>query len=501
MDFFSEELPEDIEDSRWLSEETKLLSERLGTSLAAVSPSDLAAPSSSSTPIAQSNASSSTPPTPKPKFGAQVRIRFRENEFRFVLGRTNPMTLPLPVFEVLPTMAVGDRKRLDAKTSVPDHPSLVIARDSSSDTATDKKPSNQTGPTWDPSDEVELMEVEEVEHVVSGGSIVKRIISCPDETRNDRHTPVFETVVKLDMIGRLEDTDEIFDKRLDAEFRIGEGELGMGMEKAVRTMHRGEKSSFTFLPPWPVSLCANPLIPVPDLKNSVVVYEVHLKSFVDAKNPFECKTYEENLQEAILRKDSGNRAHEAKLFTLAITKYTKAQFFLEQYGTDFESDEQRATYDQLKATLALNLAASNLKLEQYEKVKLHCTNALELEPNNVKGLYRRASAHVALKDFESAKKDLSALLALEPENALAKHLMKRVEAKFAQDAIDERKIYQQMFAKMDDPKEQPLWKESPAVKSPTQSNPTNWSVWLLLSVIFIVFIAYMATLFGSAKAV
>jgi len=189
-------------------------------------------------------------------------------------------------------------------------------------------------------------------------------------------------VVTLDLLGRLEDTNEIFDKRDNVAFRIGEGELGMGMEKAVRTMHRGEKSQFTFMPPWPVSLCEAPLIAMTptELKNSVVVYDVYLKSFVDAKNPFECKTYEDHLEEALLRKESGNQAHEAKKYTLAITKYTKAQFFLEQFGNDFETEEQRKTYDQLKASLALNLAASNLKLEQYEKVKLHCTNALEIDP-------------------------------------------------------------------------------------------------------------------------
>lgn len=324
--------------------------------------------------------------------------------------------------------------------------------------------------------ELELVNVEKFEHVANGGSILKKRIYCPEETANDKHTPVFETVVVVDMVGRVEATNEVFDKRISASFRIGEGELGLGMEKAIRTMHRGEKAEFTFLPPWPVSLCTNPSIPGLDLKNTAVVYSVELKSFVDAKTPFECHTYEDHLHEAELRKEQGAKAHEAKKFTLAITKWTKAQLYLEQFNA-FSTPEQEQTYAQLKVLLALNLAAANLKLEEYDKVVLHCTNALDIEPRNPKGLYRRASAYIALNKYEPAYKDLKLLLEVEPKDVIANHMMKRVEAKFTKDVENERQTYQRIFTALEDPESKPLYEEVPkeAVSKPVVQDaaPSN----------------------------
>jgi len=411
-----------------------------------------------------------------------------------IASNSNAAPLLLNMFhrKALKTMKIGERKRfrLKAPLSPSDHPSS--SKTSSVSESGEPMEVSETLTALDKEEEVVLLSCDKVEHIVNGGSIVKRRIYCPIETQNDKHTPAFETVVTLDMVGRVEATNEVFDERLNCDFRIGEGELGMGMEKSVRSMHRGEKAQFVFLHPWPVSLCTNPKIPIADLKNTSVVYEVTLKSFVDAKTPFECKTYEDHLAEAKLRHEQGNRAHEAKLYTLAITKYTKAQLYLEQFN-DFKTPEEQETYAQLKVTLWLNLAAANLKLEAYEKVKLHCTNALEIEPKNVKGLYRRASACVALNEYEQAQKDLALLLETEPQNALAKHLMKRVQQKFAKDAELEKQTYQRIFTKLEEPETKPLYEEPKKtdVQAPISSSSLigassiKWSIVIAILVLII----------------
>lgn len=362
----------------------------------------------------------------------------------------------------LATMKIGEKKlvstsgRNSAQSSEPS--SLVTSSEEESRSVASSYGSGSVSVEGE--HEVELLKVEKFEHVANGGSILKKRLYCPEETVNDKNTPIFETVVTLNMTGRVEATNEVFDQRLSASFRVGEGELGLGMEKAVRTMHRGEKAEFTFLPPWPVSLCSNPSIAGLDLKNTAVVYVVELVSFVDSKTPFECHSYEDHLEEAELRKEQGNKAHDAKKFTLAITKYTKAQLYLEQFNA-FKSPEQEQIYSQLKVLLALNLAAANLKLEDYEKVVLHCSNALEIEPRNAKGLYRRASANIAINKYEPAQKDLLLLMELEPASVVYKHMMKRVEAKFAKDAEEERQTYQRIFTVLEEPTAKPLYEEVP----------------------------------------
>lgn len=69
----------------------------------------------------------------------------------------------------------------------------------------------------------------------------------------------------------------------------------------------------------------------------------------------------------------------------------------------------------------LNLAMVHLKLEQYTDVVKNCDSALEIDPTNCKGLFRRGSAYSGLKEFEKAIADIERLLEIEPENKAAKN--------------------------------------------------------------------------------
>lgn len=50
----------------------------------------------------------------------------------------------------------------------------------------------------------------------------------------------------------------------------------------------------------------------------------------------------------------------------------------------------------------LNIAMCRIKLGDFVEAKSKCTDALAIDPDNVKGLYRRASALLETKDFEEA---------------------------------------------------------------------------------------------------
>jgi len=50
---------------------------------------------------------------------------------------------------------------------------------------------------------------------------------------------------------------------------------------------------------------------------------------------------------------------------------------------------------------------------------MDCTLSLDLDPKYVKALHRRATCRTKLTNFEGAKKDLEALLKLEPSNKQA----------------------------------------------------------------------------------
>jgi tetratricopeptide (TPR) repeat protein len=61
-----------------------------------------------------------------------------------------------------------------------------------------------------------------------------------------------------------------------------------------------------------------------------------------------------------------------------------------------------------------NLAICYLKEREFKRAVDTSDILVQLDPNHLKGLYRRAMARFELKDFEGAKADLTAALEIDP---------------------------------------------------------------------------------------
>ncbi|XP_065667504.1 uncharacterized protein LOC136087843 [Hydra vulgaris] len=92
--------------------------------------------------------------------------------------------------------------------------------------------------------------------------------------------------------------------------------------------------------------------------------------------------------------------------------------------SEFEEEVRK-----LKVTCYSNLAACQLKLKQYDRVIINCNKGLELEPDNVKCLYRRATAHLSCEDIDNAEKDVKKLILLEPNNMAFRQLLSSLKIK------------------------------------------------------------------------
>lgn len=62
----------------------------------------------------------------------------------------------------------------------------------------------------------------------------------------------------------------------------------------------------------------------------------------------------------------------------------------------------------------LNRSACQLKIGDFAGAKQSCSDALYLDPKNVKALYRRAQANSGTYDFDRAYKDIIAAIKLNP---------------------------------------------------------------------------------------
>ncbi|KAM6194656.1 mitochondrial import receptor subunit TOM34 [Sarcoramphus papa] len=91
---------------------------------------------------------------------------------------------------------------------------------------------------------------------------------------------------------------------------------------------------------------------------------------------------------------------------------------VEKYSESLKLSQECATYT--------NRALCYLTLKQYKEAVQDCTEALRLDPKNVKALYRRAQALKELKDYKSSIADIKSLLKTEPKNTAALRLLQEL---------------------------------------------------------------------------
>lgn len=76
--------------------------------------------------------------------------------------------------------------------------------------------------------------------------------------------------------------------------------------------------------------------------------------------------------------------------------------------------------------------------------------ALELDNNNEKGLFRRGEAHLAVNDFELARADFQKVIQLYPSNKAAKVQLVTCQQKIREQHEKEKKMYANMFQRLAD---------------------------------------------------
>jgi len=105
----------------------------------------------------------------------------------------------------------------------------------------------------------------------------------------------------------------------------------------------------------------------------------------------------------------------------------------------------------LRVACLLNLAASQLKLEDFAKVIQHCSNALALMgenpsgPNAAKALYRRGQAHYLSSDFKDAKADLLRALDISPGSKEVREELEIVKKQEQEYLQKQKNMFQKMF--------------------------------------------------------
>lgn len=140
----------------------------------------------------------------------------------------------------------------------------------------------------------------------------------------------------------------------------------------------------------------------------------------------------------------GNRFFQHGQYQRAAYHYHKALVYFEYIFPDTEAED--AWHDALKLKVLLNFAACRLKTNHLDDVIHHADQALALEPQNVKALYRRAQAHRLRDDFELALADITAATdAATTPDPLLVHERNLLQAKVLAYKLKSKQVSSAMF--------------------------------------------------------
>jgi tetratricopeptide (TPR) repeat protein len=113
--------------------------------------------------------------------------------------------------------------------------------------------------------------------------------------------------------------------------------------------------------------------------------------------------------------------------------------------------EEEETRKSLLLASYLNQALCNLKLNRNPQAIRNCDDALDMDKNNPKGLYRRGLARLAINEPQDAKDDFMTILQLEPDNKAALSQIKLCDRKIIEHQKKEKLIFQKMFSSIGKP--------------------------------------------------
>ncbi|KAH9675193.1 peptidylprolyl isomerase [Citrus sinensis] len=262
------------------------------------------------------------------------------------------------------------------------------------------------------------------------------------------------SLVKVIYIGRLED-GTVFETRGSNEepfeFTTLEENVNEGLERAIMTMKKEEQATVTISAEY---LCSHEVSELVSA-DSVLHYEVTLIDFTKEK-PFWKMDTHEKIEACERKKHDGNLLFRAGKYWRASKKYEKAILGQQQklqaakiieFHHSFTDDEKHQA-NGLRLSCYLNNAACKLKLEDYSETSSLCTKVLELEPLNVKALYRRSQAHLKTSELEKAEADIKRALTIDPNNRVVKLVYMELKDKQREYAKYQAEIFGTMLSKM-----------------------------------------------------
>lgn len=298
---------------------------------------------------------------------------------------------------------------------------------------------------------------------ISGdGGILKKITS----EGHGSETPETGHEVRAHYTGTLED-GTVFDSSVkrgkEFKFTIGQGQVIRGWDQGFATMKRGEKAILKCRADYAYG-DSPPGAGIP--AGATLNFDVELIGFGPKKKEKYEMTTEEKMSEATRLKEEGTVAFRAGDFTMALEKYLDA----ENYCDGIEEGKPVAI------ACNLNAAQAAINIKDYPVAVTRSTAVLAKDPDNIKGLFRRAVARNHMGDPERAIEDLIVALELDPSNNAVKLEIQKSKKMVQEAKVKAKAAYGNVFSKLS------VYDDKPKLVSAPGSDPNNPKVYFDISI-------------------
>lgn len=285
-------------------------------------------------------------------------------------------------------------------------------------------------------------------------------------------------VCKINLVGKIENSDEVVEQVEDFVFQLSDLEVVQGLDMAVALMDVGEKSEIKCNARFAYGSLglASKNIP-PD---ATIIYTIELISAHEESN-LEKKSYESRKEIGNKKRERGNYFFERQEYNSAIQLYRRALEYLDEseggikYPTN-NSDDNEITNAQLQDLLEdrikvyNNLAQTQMKIQQNDAALKSIDTVLQCQPNNVKALFRKGKILEAKADVSGAIPLLRKAALLDPDNKSIQNELSRLILKSKREARNEKDLYQKMLGQAQKLETKAQHKKSTNVANPDSNN-------------------------------
>jgi len=281
--------------------------------------------------------------------------------------------------------------------------------------------------------------------------------------------------VEVHYVGTLHSDGSKFDSSRDRpgnfKFAVGVGQVIKGWDTGICTMKRGEKCILRCRSDYAYGDGGSP----PKIPGGATLnFEVELFSWKEKVKPAGQMSMEERRAYASKMKEQGTEAFKAGDWSTAVNRYQDGVEYItynpddddhghghshggmpcsSDHGGDDDDDDKADEKPvelsdedkQLAVALLNNSAMANLKLQENDAAKFDCTKALEYDHKNVKAMFRKGQAELAMGNFKACVEVCGRMLEEDPQNKDAEQLKLKAAHAVQKQKKNEKAMYSKMF--------------------------------------------------------